>query len=45
MLFILIDGVVQGEGLYGYKMHNILEEHFGISVVSVRSRGESVVNV
>jgi hypothetical protein len=28
-----------------YKMHNIVEKHFSISIAPVRSQGESLVNI
>jgi hypothetical protein len=43
MLFFLIDSVIQEEGLYVHKMHNIVEKHLSINIASVRSRGGSLV--
>jgi hypothetical protein len=43
MLFFLIDRMIQEEGLYVYKIHNIVEERFRISITPVRSLGESLV--
>jgi hypothetical protein len=40
----LVDRVVQEEGLYVYKMHNIAEKHFSIGIAPVRSRGGLLVN-
>jgi hypothetical protein len=35
--------VIQEEGLYVYKIHNIVEKHFSISIETVRSRGKALV--
>jgi hypothetical protein len=42
MQFFEIHRVIQEEGLYVYNMHNI-EEHFSISIATVRSR-DGLVN-
>jgi hypothetical protein len=31
--------MIQEKGVYAYKMHNIVEKHFRISIAPVRSRG------
>jgi hypothetical protein len=43
MRFLIIDIVVQEESLYVYNMHEIVENHFCISIARVRSGGGSVV--
>jgi hypothetical protein len=43
MVLYLIDRVNQGEGVYVYKVHNIVENHLSISVAIVPSRGGSLV--
>jgi hypothetical protein len=32
MLMLLIDTMIQEEGLYVYNMHNIVEKHFSITL-------------
>jgi hypothetical protein len=43
MRFDLIDTLIQKEGLCLNDMHNIVQKHLSICIVSVRSRGESLV--
>jgi hypothetical protein len=33
---VLVDRVIQEEGLYVYNMHNLGEKHFSISIALVR---------
>jgi hypothetical protein len=42
-MVLLIDRGSQEEGLYVYNMYNLVEKHFLISIVPVRSRGESLL--
>jgi hypothetical protein len=43
LIVFLIDRVIQGEGLYVYGMHNIVQKHFSVNIAPVRSRGGSLV--
>jgi hypothetical protein len=44
LMYFYIDRVIQEEGLYYVSnMHSIVDNYFSISIVPVRSRGESLV--
>jgi hypothetical protein len=43
MRVFLINRVIQEEGLYGYNMHNIAEEHFSISIIPGRVASNNIV--
>jgi hypothetical protein len=40
---VLIDIVIQEEGLYVYNMHNIVRKHYSISIAPERSQVGSLV--